>query len=142
MKRPDRCQVCAHVGTDYDAYGVIKGHHSDYSKPLDVLWLCNTHHGRWHSIFRTINRSPKYLTVQTKRLQTIARKAGVVLEQVIAQCTTGGKPTYERIEWWKGRLQNKTVALSIAAYAEFLSVTRTRGWEYGDALTENFHVSE
>lgn len=31
------CAVCGHVVTD--------GHHQDYSRPLDVIWLCKAHHG-------------------------------------------------------------------------------------------------
>lgn len=23
-------------------------HHSDYTRPLDVLWLCDLHHKQWH----------------------------------------------------------------------------------------------
>jgi len=34
------CEVC----------GVEKAqaHHDDYGKPLDVRWLCTTHHAEWH----------------------------------------------------------------------------------------------
>jgi hypothetical protein len=34
------CEVC----------GISKthAHHSDYSKPLDVIWLCSFHHGNQH----------------------------------------------------------------------------------------------
>lgn len=35
-----KCQVCGRTGAE--------GHHFDYSKPLDVLWLCPTHHKDMH----------------------------------------------------------------------------------------------
>ena len=35
------CEVC---GTN-DA---IHAHHDDYAKPLNVRWLCATHHRKWH----------------------------------------------------------------------------------------------
>lgn len=34
------CEVCGEVRS--------QAHHDDYSKPLDVRWLCTTHHAEWH----------------------------------------------------------------------------------------------
>ena len=35
------CEVCGAINVD--------GHHDDYSKPLDVRWLCRTHHNEHHA---------------------------------------------------------------------------------------------
>jgi hypothetical protein len=37
LKQP--CEVCGLVA---------QAHHDDYSKPLDVRWLCVKHHAEWH----------------------------------------------------------------------------------------------
>lgn len=36
------CEVCG----DKQAHA----HHDDYSKPLNVRWLCPAHHSQWHAI--------------------------------------------------------------------------------------------
>ena len=35
-----QCEQCGEVKA--------QAHHDDYSKPLDVWWLCTTHHAEWH----------------------------------------------------------------------------------------------
>ncbi len=40
------CRDCGHP--------VVDAHHPDYDKPLDVVWLCRTHHNREHSRLREV----------------------------------------------------------------------------------------
>jgi RecJ-like exonuclease len=42
VKRPETCSSC---GGD----GPIEGHHEDYSKALEVIWLCRTCHRSLHA---------------------------------------------------------------------------------------------
>lgn len=37
---PLPCEVCGAAKA--------QAHHGDYSKPLEVRWLCTTHHAEWH----------------------------------------------------------------------------------------------
>jgi len=39
FKQP--CEVCGDIK--------VHGHHCDYNKPLEVMWLCAEHHSQWHS---------------------------------------------------------------------------------------------
>lgn len=40
LKKPETCETCKNKN--------IEGHHPDYSKPLEVLWLCKKHHELIH----------------------------------------------------------------------------------------------
>lgn len=42
--RPDRCERCGNAGK-------VHAHHDDYSKPLEVEWLCVPCHGTEHPNF-------------------------------------------------------------------------------------------
>lgn len=42
ITKPNNCADCGVVGARLD------GHHEDYSKPLDVIWLCRPCHGKRH----------------------------------------------------------------------------------------------
>ena len=43
LMKPETCSECGSGGR-------IHGHHCDYSKPLDVIWLCPTCHVKWHKL--------------------------------------------------------------------------------------------
>ncbi len=44
--KKEPCIVCDEIKVD--------GHHSDYSKPLDVIWICHNHHKKFHAGLITI----------------------------------------------------------------------------------------
>lgn len=45
------CEVCGERVTD--------AHHDDYAKPLDVRWLCRTHHAEHHKAERARKRAER-----------------------------------------------------------------------------------
>lgn len=42
VNKPQNCEAC-------NVQGRIVGHHKDYSKPLEVIWLCASCHAKLHS---------------------------------------------------------------------------------------------
>lgn len=50
LVRADECERCGARDTQ------IVGHHEDYSKPLDVMWLCHPCHGVRHGELGTMRR--------------------------------------------------------------------------------------
>ncbi len=43
LTRPDACENCGESGYVY-------GHHEDYHKPVDIMWLCGSCHRKRHLI--------------------------------------------------------------------------------------------
>lgn len=43
LTRPDSCESCG-------GNSKVDGHHHDYSKPLDVMWLCKQCHIELHKV--------------------------------------------------------------------------------------------
>ncbi|WP_188470190.1 hypothetical protein [Hafnia psychrotolerans] len=41
LVRPETCESCSTVKQ-------LQAHHCDYTKPLDVMWLCSSCHTDWH----------------------------------------------------------------------------------------------
>lgn len=50
IKRPDKCSLCGVSCTP-------QGHHYDYSKALEVIWLCSKCHSRIHVELRKAERN-------------------------------------------------------------------------------------
>ena len=46
IKKPSKCSVC------HKKNKRIHGHHEDYSKPLDVIWMCPWCHSQHHRMQR------------------------------------------------------------------------------------------
>jgi ribosomal protein S27AE len=43
LKKPTVCSMCGKSG-------LMMGHHNDYSKPLDVIWVCWECHNNIHKV--------------------------------------------------------------------------------------------
>lgn len=55
-----------------DVCGVekVEGHHQDYRKPLEVIWLCNKHHRQIHDLAKEIVR------IKSNRIEALSPTKG------------------------------------------------------------------
>lgn len=86
------CEVCGAERAE--------GHHADYSKPLDVRWLCRLHHLAEHRLLREAEYArratcPVYLQKQADMKMAYKAKARSV----------SGADTPERVQRAKDRLE-------------------------------------
>ena len=61
MQRKTHCENCGSTGTFKDGRTSIQAHHDDYNKPLEVRWLCQKCHHKWHKA-----NTPKRREVMTE----------------------------------------------------------------------------
>lgn len=58
--RPDQCSRCpTKTIKKYGWKSNVEGHHTDYSKPLDVIWLCLECHKLEHRALRQNHATQK-----------------------------------------------------------------------------------
>lgn len=75
LARPLECSECRRV------HRQIQGHHEDYAKPLDVVWLCPSCHQRRHRF----SRNP-YATMLRVPVDSELRRA-IKVEAAIQECS-------------------------------------------------------
>ena len=51
--------VCEHCGNEPEKTHILQGHHSDYTKPLEVVWLCPRCHAIEHRRLRAEAKAMK-----------------------------------------------------------------------------------
>jgi hypothetical protein len=56
---PQPCEICGSFKQMKDGRRDVQAHHDDYSKPLEVRWLCQIHHHEWHRANYLANSSKK-----------------------------------------------------------------------------------
>jgi len=59
LVRPVKCNQCGGTQEFKDGRNGIQAHHSDYDKPLDVVWMCQKCHHEWHKTNTPKNETDK-----------------------------------------------------------------------------------
>jgi DNA-directed RNA polymerase subunit RPC12/RpoP len=60
-----RAEYCAHCGAHDET---IQGHHADYDKPLEVVWLCAQCHSRVHALLAKSRSAEQATPVKREHL--------------------------------------------------------------------------
>lgn len=58
---PQPCFICGDKA---------QAHHPDYSRPLDVVWLCISHHRQAHAIARSVDKRADLVLAEPEKGQT------------------------------------------------------------------------
>ena len=61
------CQVCGRQKA--------QAHHEDYSRPLDVIWLCSQHHTQLHVELRRLRIRQQKVAAKQKAVVALKAKA-------------------------------------------------------------------
>jgi len=56
ISNPGQCEFCGDRSRFADGRTAIQGHHTDYNRPLDVMWLCQKCHHEWHKQHKPIKK--------------------------------------------------------------------------------------
>lgn len=79
------CEVCGNPKSD--------GHHRDYTKPLEVVWLCSVHHVEEHRRIKAAKRQAEYVAANcgsSLSVRQTAKLLGIPREQVHQMLDTRG----------------------------------------------------
>ena len=81
IERSNKCSICG-------SKKKIEGHHGDYNKPLDVMWLCRKCHLSLHKDMRAGTIKNEILSVRLpvgwkSALREIANSKGLSLNQML-----------------------------------------------------------
>jgi hypothetical protein len=61
IEKSKQCEICGASPVFSDGRSGIEGHHCDYNKPLEVMWLCKRCHYEWHKHNEAIPARPDFI---------------------------------------------------------------------------------
>jgi DNA-binding XRE family transcriptional regulator len=108
LTKPDACERCG-------AVTALEGHHADYSKPLEVEWVCDPCHHAVHDPFESRHKrteKPSEPLIVGRNIKAAREAAGLTQEQLAERA---GMLTHEISRYERGvRDLRLTTAVRIA----------------------------